>query len=34
MNNIKDKRCKKVLKEVSEMCEGAEGFINNRIDDI
>ena len=34
MNNIKVKVYKKVLKEVAEKYEGAESFINNRIDEI
>ena len=34
MNNIKVKVYKKVLKEVAEEFEGAESFVNNRIDEI
>ena len=34
MNNIKVKVDKKVLKEVTEKYDGAEDFINNRIDEI
>ena len=34
MNNIKVKLYKKVLKEVAEKYEGAESFLNNRIDEI
>ena len=34
MNNIKVKVYKKILKEVAEKYDGAEDFINNRIDEI
>ena len=34
MNNLKSKVYKKVLKEVTEKYDGAEDFINNRIDEI
>ena len=34
MNNINVKVYKKVMKEVTEMYEGAESFINNRVDKI
>ena len=34
MNKIKIKVYKKVLKEISKKYEGAEDFINNRIDEI
>ena len=34
MNNIKINAYKKTLKEVSGKSEGAEDFINNRIDEI
>ena len=34
MNNIKIKVYKGVLKEVAEKYDGAEGFINNRTDEI
>ena len=34
MNNINVKVYKKVIKEVTETYEGAESFINNRVDEI
>ena len=34
MNNINVKVYKKVMKEVTETYEGAESFINNRVDEI
>ena len=34
MNNLKVKVHKRVLKEVSEKCDGAEDFMNSRIDEI
>ena len=34
MNNLKIKICKRVLKEVSKKCDGAEDFINSRIEEI
>ena len=34
MNNINVRVYKKVMKEVTEKYEGAESFINNRIDEI